>query len=272
MVPPSGVIALVEFSTPLAASQAIKSLAYRKVGNSLIYTEHAPTDLWKTDSPAIDHKAMKLAETSARGRLRSGKASDEPEMSNSLYVTGLPPQTNAATFKSLFQGLTGFSHARLHAQPLYGERGRGSMSGFVGFSTPDDAQQARQVLHGHVLDGHIISVVKARSRTINTGSAEAPGSAKMVIKNLPFEADRHELKRLLSYAFSLSYALLGHADMRPSRAYGTIRSLRMPVNAQSRTRGFAFVQFDTPQEAAAARSGLSFTHLLGRHLIIEEAQ
>lgn len=54
--------------------------------------------------------------------------------------------------------------------------------------------------------------------------------------------------------------------------YGRIMSLRVPRNAQARSRGFAFVQYSSSKEASAAKQGLAHTHILGRHVIVEQAE
>lgn len=198
LVPPSGVIALVEFTTPAAATQAVKALAYRKVGNSLIYTERAPTDIWKADTVVEDQKPAKSSAALSEGNDGIAGTPREAGSSSSLYVTGLSLQASAATFKTLFQGFPGFVYAHLHAQSVAGDASRGHQSGFVGFSTPEDAQRARQAMHGHILNGQVLSVVEARSRALDVPPVGKSGSAKMIIKNLPFEVERQDLRKLLS--------------------------------------------------------------------------
>src|SRR5690348_11960852 len=47
LMPPSGTIAIVEFSRPDEAQNAFKSLAYRKLGDSILFLEKAPKDLFE---------------------------------------------------------------------------------------------------------------------------------------------------------------------------------------------------------------------------------
>ncbi|KAL6513379.1 hypothetical protein OROGR_020865 [Orobanche gracilis] len=49
-----------------------------------------------------------------------------------------------------------------------------------------------------------------------------------------------------------------------------IKSLRLPMKFGSH-RGFAFVQYDTQQEAQNALNAFSSTHLIGRRMVIERA-
>jgi multiple RNA-binding domain-containing protein 1 len=78
-------------------------------------------------------------------------------------------------------------------------------------------------------------------------------SAKLIVRNVPFEANVKEIRELFS-------------------AFGQLKRCRMPVKAdKSSHRGFAFVDFVTAQEARNAFGALQSTHLLGRHLVLEWA-
>jgi multiple RNA-binding domain-containing protein 1 len=57
-----------------------------------------------------------------------------------------------------------------------------------------------------------------------------------------------------------------------SSAHGQLKSVRLPKKFDSRTRGFAFLEFITRQEAENAFNALRHTHLLGRHLVLEWAE
>lgn len=48
--------------------------------------------------------------------------------------------------------------------------------------------------------------------------------------------------------------------------------MRVPKKYDSRTRGFAFLDFVSRHEAENAYAALRHTHLLGRHLVLEWAE
>jgi multiple RNA-binding domain-containing protein 1 len=75
---------------------------------------------------------------------------------------------------------------------------------------------------------------------------------KIIVKNLPFEATKKDLRTL----FGL---------------YGQLRTLRIPKKFDHSTRGFAFADFVTAREAENALEALKDTHLLGRRLVLEFA-
>ena len=75
---------------------------------------------------------------------------------------------------------------------------------------------------------------------------------KIVIKNLPFEASKKDVRTLFS-------------------TYGKLVALRIPKKFNQSSRGFAFAEFSTTKEALNAINALKDTHLLGRRLVIDFA-
>jgi multiple RNA-binding domain-containing protein 1 len=71
-----------------------------------------------------------------------------------------------------------------------------------------------------------------------------------LVKNLAFQANKNEIKELFS-------------------EFGSLKKIRLPKKMDGQHRGFAFVEFDTVEEAALAKSALSSAHLYGRKLVIE---
>ncbi len=55
-------------------------------------------------------------------------------------------------------------------------------------------------------------------------------------------------------------------------SHGQLKSVRLPKKFDSRTRGFAFLDFVSRAEAENAYAALRHTHLLGRHLVLEWAE
>ena len=58
----------------------------------------------------------------------------------------------------------------------------------------------------------------------------------------------------------------------PHSSHGQLKSVRLPKKFNSRSRGFAFLEFVSRHEAENAYTALRHTHLLGRHLILEWAE
>lgn len=115
-------------------------------------------------------------------------------------------------------------------------------------------------MDGYKLEGHELlirmshrAVDAAEERRREDQAKKAAGKrTKIIIKNLPFEASRKDVRSLFG-------------------AYGQLRSVRVPKKFDSSTRGFAFAEFVTAREAENAMDALRDTHLLGRRLVLEFA-
>lgn len=260
VVPPSGTIAIVDLLDPQAAKLAYKSLAYKQLGKSLLYLEKAPLEIW--NSPPHSPTSAPPPTTAPA---QSTKITNQPSPLSaggvSLFVKNLSFNTNQAGLSSIFSSLTGYKFARVQTKPDPHQPGAQlSMGfGFVGFDSKQSAQSAIEARQGSVLDGHAIELQFAQRGKEDDDQAqsgkrpsEGKGS-KLIVKNLPFEATRNELRELFS-------------------AYGTLKSVRLPKKVDRQTRGFAFVEFATSREANQAFAQLQHSHLLGRHLVLQWAQ
>ena len=131
--------------------------------------------------------------------------------------------------------------------------------GFVEFKTKEQAGTAIKALNGYKLDGHELlvkpstKVLDAAEETRKADKAKRTEKrTKIIIKNLPFEASKKDIR-----------ALFG--------VYGQLRTVRVPKKFDQSTRGFAFADFVTAKEAENALEALANTHLLGRRLVLDFA-
>ena len=75
----------------------------------------------------------------------------------------------------------------------------------------------------------------------------------MIIKNLAFEANKEELRKLF-------------------KVYGQVKTVRLPLKMDGTHRGFAFIEFMSHDEAQKAFKELQNSHFYGRKIVIEWAQ
>ena len=86
-----------------------------------------------------------------------------------------------------------------------------------------------------------------------------PQSNKLIIRNLPFEASKQELRELF-------------------RPFGQVKRVTIPrkmgngANTAGTSRGFGFIEYMSKQDAQRAMESLQNTHLYGRHLVLEYAK
>lgn len=296
LLPPAGTLGVVEFEHSHEAGKAFKAVSYKRMGNSVLYLEKGPVGMFKdpksiqTPQEKEAEERRQLAERVANGgapptadgdgaasaaaaAMRDAPAEDD-EAGATLYLKNLSFSTTTERLSSMLATLPGFSFARVQTKPdAKREGGRMSMGyGFVGFKTKKEASKAMGGLQGFEVDGKQLEVKFAqRGADADTndsrdakggGKGELKGSTKstkLLVKNIPFEATKKDIRELFS-------------------AFGQIKSLRLPkkptvasTGSQS-TRGFAFLDFTTHAEAQRAMDALKHTHLLGRHLVIQWAK
>ncbi|KAI5120243.1 hypothetical protein M0805_007547 [Coniferiporia weirii] len=272
LVPPAGTIAVVEFVHPNEAARGFRAVAYRRIGSSIIYLEKAPVGIFNGTPHVKDKEEVKYngAGVTLRGQdADTAEPDDEAEAApgSTLFVKNLSFATTSDRLTSVFRHLPSFAFARVQTKPDPKRSAVPNQSpprlsmgfGFVGFTSPDAAKKALRSMQGFVLDGHTLSV-KFAGRGADDEKPEAKDrsaaktkTTKMIVKNMPFEATKKDLR-----------ALFG--------AHGQLKSVRLPKKFDSRARGFAFLDFATRHEAENAYAALRHTHLLGRHLVLEWAE
>ncbi|KZT00240.1 RNA-binding domain-containing protein [Laetiporus sulphureus 93-53] len=270
LVPPAGTLAVVEYEHAVDARTAFRALAYRRLGTSIMYLERAPLGMFAgppvdaaetTREPVVATAVAPVKVPISADALveTDGATEAEPPLSagTTLFIKNLAFSTTTAGLVHALRHLPGFAFARVQAKVDPARPGvRLSMGyGFVGFRTKDEAKRGMKSLEGFVLDGHVLTV-KWAGRGVDEVEEEAKGkpkSAKMVVKNVPFEATKKDIQELFG-------------------AHAQLKSVRLPRKFDRRTRGFAFLEFISPHEAARAYATLRHTHLLGRHLVLEWAE
>jgi len=269
LIPPSGTIAIAEFESAPQARAAFASLAYRKMKNSVLFLEKAPKDIFEVnDARPVDESMAvqsmndrKDSQMNATDLLKT-EDTNAPSSSSTLYVRNLNFSTTTARLDEVFRPLAGFMSARVKVRTDAKKPGQIlSMGfGFLEFKTKDQAEKAMQAMNGFKLDGHDLQIRASHKgqdaaevgRQEAKARKEAGKRTKLLIKNLPFEASKKDVRALFS-------------------AYGQLRSVRVPKKMNQATRGFAFAEFITPKEAENAMFALRDTHLLGRRLVIDYA-
>ncbi|KIP06573.1 hypothetical protein PHLGIDRAFT_106837 [Phlebiopsis gigantea 11061_1 CR5-6] len=260
LVPPAGTMAVVEFVHSDEGRTAFKSVAYRRMGNSIIYLEKGPAGMFSTepDEPVTAGGVKPV--TIADGEAATPEAEPLIAAGTTLFVKNLAFSTTAERFTQTFRHLPDFAFARVQTKPdPKRPDARLSMGyGFVGFRTPEGAKTAAKGMQGYVLDGHALVVKFAGRGTEGDTPEESKGATKsrttkMLVKNVPFEATKKDIRDLFG-------------------AHGQLKSVRLPKKFDYRSRGFAFLEFLTRHEAENAYAALKHTHLLGRHLVLQWAE
>jgi multiple RNA-binding domain-containing protein 1 len=266
LMPPTGTIAIVEFAQPTHARAAFASLAYRRIKDSVLFLEKAPKDVFTSVSsnaavtPSGDQRST--APKLSTSDLLEWDDSPEAAETSTLFVRNLNFTTTSDRLRDTFKSMEGFMSARVNTKTDPKKPGQVlSMGfGFLEFKGKSQAQAALQAMNGYELDGHKLLIKTshkgldaAEERRKEDREKKLTGRrTKIIIKNLPFEATKNDLRTLFG-------------------SYGKLRTLRIPKKFDHSTRGFAFADFITAREAENALDALKDTHLLGRRLVLEFA-
>ncbi|KAJ1825508.1 Multiple RNA-binding domain-containing protein 1, partial [Coemansia sp. RSA 2599] len=284
LVPPSRTIAIVEFLEPSEARTAFRHLAYKRLKDAPIYLERAPKDVFSTDfdadAEAERREKAKEAEQSkaefskmlepvndpaAAHTAASQSSSGKGETGCVLFVKNLDFDTTDDTLRSVFSGVDGLVSVvvRRKKDPKRPGKWLSMGFGFIEYSSAQAARRALESFQGIEVDDHKLEIKLSDRVSKGGSSAEAgdsaeidkkkPKSTKLVIKNIPFEATRKDIRELVA-------------------AFGQIKSVRLPKKFSGGHRGFAFIEFLTPQEAQHVLDTMKSTHLYGRHLVIDWAE
>jgi polyadenylate-binding protein len=129
--------------------------------------------------------------------------------------------------------------------------------GFVHYESEESAQNAIARVDGKVIAGQTVSVTQFKSRKERGGNKTK--FTNLYVKNLPESFTLANLEELFS-------------------KYGTITSSKLALDKDEKFRGFAFVNYKTPEEANAAVEGLKDVVMdekklfVGRHQKKEERE
>lgn len=219
IVPPAGTMAVVDFEHAVEASKAFRAVAYRRLGNSVIYLEKGPLGMFQDTSEDTEPRPVTTitsglkSVTIAEQEVSDSAGEEEVHLSagSTLFVKNLAFSTTTERLTQVFRNLPDFAFARVQTKPdprrpavPDAEAPRLSMGyGFVGFKTAEAAKKALKGMQGVTLDGHALYVKFAGRGTEEDESKEKVAaksrSTKMIVKNVPFEATKRDIRELFGY-------------------------------------------------------------------------
>jgi len=195
----------------------------------------------------------------------------EVQLSVRLFVGNLPPRLCFPELEDLFTPFGTLLSAELMTDPTTG-RSRGF--GFVEMESAEAAQAAISSLNSSIVDGQALSVKEAkpardmmqprggseRPLSVSTG-ADRPSSAsakawgvRLFVGNLPYTARAAELEKIFAEA-------------------GKVASVSLVTDrVTGQSKGFAFIDMGSREEAAAAIKRFDGREALGRILKVNEAR
>ena len=268
ILPPGGISALVEFSESSKARSAFKKLGYSEFKHIPLYLEWAPVGvLGKGGNESMKHGTEAKTKTMKHGSGAEETAEEKSSEMNDgamIFVKNLNFSTTDDALRQVFSKTGTVKKANIARKVNMKDPNKPlSMGyGFVEFETHKEAMKAIKNLQNYELEGHRLELKlshqETRSQTQERKKARdlEQRSAKILVRNIPFEAARSEIKQLFS-------------------TFGELKHVRLPkkMNSSREHRGFGFVEFVTKEEARRAFDSLSqSTHFYGRRLVLEWAE
>lgn len=270
VLPPSGIMAVVEFEEPSEARSSFTKLAYTKFKNLPLYLEWAPQNTFidkikKEINENANADSNEELAVNAPGKIEESSDEEmEPEPDTTLYVKNLSFDTTEDQLKRHFETCGKLASVTISRKRDVKNPGK-MLSlgyGFVQYILRSSVNKALAELQGSELSGHSLEL-KRSDRTTKPVSVfsrkvtdtKKQTGAKILVKNVPFQANVTEIQRLFG-------------------TFGQLKFVRMPkkMAGTGRHRGFCFVEFSTKHEAKAAMKALcQSTHLYGRRLVLEWA-
>ncbi|KAM7050550.1 putative RNA-binding protein 19 isoform 2-T2 [Molossus nigricans] len=295
LLPEGGVTAIVEFLEPLEARKAFRHLAYSKFHHVPLYLEWAPVGVFSSSASQEEgprdapegcankdragpetvpdsktpegEKPTEGGAANSSSKMEEGEEEEEEEEEESLpgctlFIKNLNFNTTEETLKEVFARAGVVKSCSVSRKKDKSGALLSMGFGFMEYRKPEQAQKALKQLQGHVVDNHKLEVRISERATkpalTSTRKKQVPRkqtTSKILVRNIPFQADSREIRELFS-------------------TFGELKTVRLPkkMTGTGTHRGFGFVDFLTKQDAKRAFSALCHsTHLYGRRLVLEWA-
>ena len=277
LLSPSNTLAICEYVNKKHAENCIKHLSYYELDGEPLYLEFAPEGLIESKKDIKDEEKEK---EKTKEIINISESEDEEEKEEGidllegqgkiLFVKNLDFSTNEKQLKKFFEKKDYIVKKVEIAKHNKDGKNVSSGFGFVELKDEKMVLKAMKNLQGALLGGHSLklSISKSanekkdflknkrkRETELNDYDYENENISnnKLLIKNIAFEANKEELRKLF-------------------KVYGQVKNLRLPTKLDGNHRGFAFVEFMSHEEAQKAFKELQNTHFYKRKLIIEWAK
>ena len=279
LLSPSNTLAICEYVNKKHAENCIKHLSYYELDGEPLYLEFAPKGLIESKKDFKNEEKEKEKEKT-KEIINISESEDEEEKEEGidllegqgkiLFVKNLDFSTNEKQLKKFFEKKDYIVKKVEIAKHNKDGKNVSSGFGFVELKDEKMVLKAMKNLQGALLGGHSLklSISKSanekkdflknkrkRETELNDYDYENENISnnKLLIKNIAFEANKEELRKLF-------------------KVYGQVKNLRLPTKLDGNHRGFAFVEFMSHEEAQKAFKELQNTHFYKRKLIIEWAK
>ena len=278
LLSPSNTLAICEYVNKKHAENCIKHLSYTVLDGEPLYLEFAPEGLISQENNEKNNNKNKnenkeIIDINEEEEQKEDEINLVKGQGKILFVKNLDFSTNEKQLKKFFEKKDYIVKKVEIAKHLKEGKNVSSGFGFVELKDEKMVLKAMKSLQGALLGGHSLklSISKSNNNDMkNKGllknkrkreteyndyeyENENISNNKLLIKNLAFETNKEEIRKLF-------------------KVYGQVKNLRLPTKIDGTLRGFAFIEFMSHEEAQKAFKELQNTHFYGRKIVIEWAK
>jgi polyadenylate-binding protein len=225
-------------------------------------TESALLAIQKVNGMLLKDKIVFVGTFQSKRERHNGPEGGPRGKFTNVYVKNLDPATKADQLKQLFERFGPISSCVIMTQPDGTSKG----FGFVNFDTPEGAKAAVDDMNGQMVDANVIYVGRAQKK------AEREAELRAKFEQLKLERMAKEAGVNL-YVKNLDEAV-DDAKLRAEfAAFGSITSAKVMRDDKTKlSKGFGFVCFSTPEEAAKAMTDMNSKMLGAKPIYVALAQ
>jgi polyadenylate-binding protein len=195
-----------------------------------------------------------------RSRKERGVES-QPNIFTNLYVKNIPDEATPESFEALFAKFGSITSSKLEVDA----DGKPKGFGFVNFDTPEAATAAVEKLNGYEWADRSMFVARAQRKE------EREKELREKFEQLKAERQQ-KYEGVNLYVKNLSDEINEERLKEEFKAFGAITSCKIMVDSAGKSKGFGFVCFASPEEAAKAVTEMNTRVLDNKPLYVSLAQ
>lgn len=181
---------------------------------------------------------------------------------NNIYVKNFPPDTNDEKLRELFCEFGEIKSCCVEKD----SEGKSKGFGFVCFANPENAEQAVNVMHGKEINGRPLYASRAQRKE------ERQEELKQRLEKQRAERQSKYVPGVNLYVKNLDDTIDDERLKEAFCQYGPITSAKVMTDPSGRSKGFGFVCFTQPEQAARAVTEMNATLLGSKPLYVALAQ
>ena len=245
--PENRAISVIEYLDEEHANNAFSMLNEYMLKGYPLYLEWAPFNIFNEGG-----NYLKKRETMDE----DNEEEEEKTEGKTVFVKNLNYTTDEDGLKDFLskKGIEGIKSVK-----IVRKEGKSCGFGFVEFENDKEAMNMLKVAQNKILDSHSLKldISRAKESTLQSKRKGVEDNYnkvdKLIIRNLPFQTNKNELKETL-------------------KGIVNFKKLRLPQKSTGELRGFAFLELNSTVECKKAYEALQDIHFYGRKLVIEYAR